>query len=82
MPVVDNMKIYINQNEQKFGPHSTEEVRDLVYRGEVQRTSLAQVEGESNWVPVDVLLSRPQSRPLEVTPPRMTLSIEQLRDPK
>ncbi len=76
------MKIYVTQDEQKLGPHTPEEIRELLYRGEIKRTSLARVDGESDWVVLDTLLTRPESRPAVVAPPKITFPLEQLRDPK
>src|ERR1035438_1771219 len=76
------MRILISQNDRKTGPHSPEELRDLVYRGEIQRSALAQVEGESDWVSVDTLLTRPASRPAVVVPPKIVLPFEQRAIPK
>jgi Zn-dependent protease with chaperone function len=76
------MKVLVSQNGQKLGPHSPEELRELVYCGEVQRSALAQVEGESDWISVDTLLTRPASRPATPTPPKVVITLEQLRDPK
>ncbi len=75
------MKILVSQNGEKLGPVSGEELRELVYRGDVKRTGLARVDGESDWVSVDTLLSRPQSRPMASKPPKVVIPMAQLRDP-
>jgi len=76
------VKIYISQNEQRLGPHSPEEVRELLYRGDVHRSALARVDGESDWLQLGTLLSRPESRPVVAVPPKIEIPIEQLRDPR
>ena len=76
------MKIIVSRNGEKLGPLSRDELRELLYRGEIQRSGLAQVEGESDWVSVDTLLSRPQSRPVAMRPPKVVMPFQQLRDPK
>ncbi len=49
------MKIYVNQDNQSLGPYTREEVQDLIYRGEVRRSSLACEEGAGDWVPLQVI---------------------------
>src|SRR5262245_17468934 len=78
----EKMKILVNQNEQKFGPLLPEELRELVYKGDVKRTALARGDGEPEWVSVDTLLTRPESRPAVRVPPKVAIPLEQLRDPK
>ena len=76
------MRILVSQNGEKLGPLSGEELRELVYRGDVKRNGLARVDGESDWVSVDTLLTRPQSRPMAARRPKVVIPLEQLRDPK
>ncbi len=76
------MKIYISEDDRKLGPHSPEEVRELLYRGDIHRSALARVDGESDWLQLDTLLSRPESRPMVAAPPKVEIPVDQLRDPK
>ncbi len=76
------MKIYIKQNDQERGPYSGEELRDLIYRGEVQRSAVARPEEGGDWVPLDTLLNQQQAPPAVAVPPQITTPLERLRDPK
>jgi Zn-dependent protease with chaperone function len=80
------MKIYVSQNNQQLGPYTREEVQDLIYRGEVQRSAMACPEGGTDWVPVDALLAKdiPKDIPPVAAgvPPPITIPLERLRDPK
>src|SRR5437773_104294 len=76
------MKIYLNQNNQKLGPYSQEEARNLVYSGDVPRSVPACYEGGSDWVPLDSLLTPPEVASRTAVPPPIPMSIERLRDPK
>lgn len=63
------MQILVNQNSQQLGPYSIEQVRDLVYRGELRRESLACAVGGQDWCPLDQLLDSRQPTPPAVAPP-------------
>jgi Zn-dependent protease with chaperone function len=76
------MKIYVTQDNQRRGPFTTEQVRELVYCGEVKRSALACPEGTSDWVPLERLLTRPDTAVQTAFPPAVAISIEQLRDRK
>ena len=76
------MKIYVNQDNQQLGPYTREQLQELLYCGEVRRSALASADGVGDWVPVDSLLSQPQSAPPSGAPPRITIPVEGLRDPK
>src|ERR1051326_4368914 len=76
------MKIYVNQDDKQLGPYSTEQVRELVYSGDVKRSSLACSEGTTDWIPVDMLLTRQNGPTPPAIPPAIAISIEGLRDPK
>jgi Zn-dependent protease with chaperone function len=76
------MKILVNQDDQKLGPLLPDELRELVYQGSIQRTAMARVDGEPEWVSVDTLLRRPESPSAVPVPPKVVIPIEQLRDPK
>src|SRR5512138_1483268 len=69
----ERMKILVSQNDERFGPLLEDELRDMVYRGDVKRTALARVEGEPDWVSVDTLLTRPESRPPVRVPPKVVI---------
>ena len=75
------MKIYIQQDGQKSGPFSRDELREKTYSGLVPRTTSACIEGGTDWVPLETLLVDPPkaavSHPL--TPP---VTIAELRDPR
>jgi Zn-dependent protease with chaperone function len=76
------MKIYLNQNNQKVGPYSQEEARNLVYSGDVQRSALACAEGAADWVPLDSLLTKSDGASTVAVPPTIPVSMDLLRDPK
>ncbi|HSU52732.1 MAG TPA: M48 family metalloprotease [Candidatus Dormibacteraeota bacterium] len=76
------MKIYISQNNQELGPYSPEEVRELVYKGEVQHSAMARSEVGADWAPIDTILGRSDLPPATSAPPTIPMSIERLRDPK
>lgn len=75
------MKIYVTQNNQRLGPYSQEEVRNLIYSGDVQRSSLACREGATDWVPLDTLLT-PQGAVSAAAPPPVAIPLDRLRDSK
>lgn len=75
------MKIYIQQNGQKSGPFTPEELRDKTYRGELPRSTPACVENETEWSPLETLLNRRREAPQAAPPPAAKSSLEYLRDP-
>src|SRR3979409_199636 len=75
------MKIYVNQNDKQTGPYSQDEVRDLIYRGDVQRSALALREGAADWMPLATLLEPHLAASTTSAPPPITVSMDRLRDP-
>jgi Zn-dependent protease with chaperone function len=88
------MKIYVSQDNEKLGPYSKEELRDLIYSGRVRHSATACIEGSTEWLPIDNLLNQREASPTAGTPPpapapspvpppvaSRTLSLEKLRDP-
>jgi Zn-dependent protease with chaperone function len=76
------MKIYINQDNQHRGPFTTEQVRELVYSGDVKRSALACAEGTTDWVALESLLNGPEAPTAVSVPPAIKMSIQRLRDSK
>ncbi len=76
------MKIYVNQDNQQLGPYSKEQVRELVYSGDVKRSALACPEGTTDWVPLEKLLNQQDGPPPATVAPVITIPIERLRDSK
>jgi len=75
-------KIYIQQDGQKTGPFTNDELREKTYSGELSRSTLACAEGEAEWLPLETLLSRTQQPPPPTAPLSVTMGLEKLRDPK
>ena len=73
------MKIYVDPN-QKRGPYSKDEIKEFIYRGEIQRGDVGCLEGSDQWLPLNQLLE--EQSPSAGLPPVMTKTMEQLRDPK
>jgi len=76
------MNIYIQQNGQRSGPFPEEELREKTYSGELSRSTPASADGESEWLPLETLLSRTQPPPPSVAPFSAVVEPEKLRDPK
>src|SRR5580765_3063272 len=76
------MKIYVNQDNQQRGPFTTDQVRELVYSGNVKRSALACTEGTNDWIPLERLLNQQEAPVPATVPPAITIPIERLRDPK
>jgi Zn-dependent protease with chaperone function len=76
------MKIYVNQDNQRRGPFTRDQVRELVYSGDVKRSALACTEGTSDWIPLETLLNRQEAPTTANVPPAITIAIERLRDRK
>ena len=74
------MKIYIQHDNQAVGPFTKEQLQEKIYSGEIARTVSARAEGESNWSPLEVLLS--DRAPAGSAPPRISIPLDRLRDPK
>ncbi len=77
-----HVKIYINKDNQRLGPYSNEEARNLIYRGDVRRSALACPEGGNDWIPLETLLDQKPVPPSTAPPPQITMPLERLRDPK
>jgi Zn-dependent protease with chaperone function len=77
-----NMKIYVNQDNQQRGPFTTDQVRELVYSGDVKRSALVCTEGTSDWIALETLLNRQEAPTAAAVPPAIAISIERLRDRK
>src|SRR5436309_135602 len=75
------MKIYVEQNDQKLGPYTTEEARNLVYSGGILRSARACPEAGGEWVPLAALLDPPAPPPNVSVPPPIGFSLDKLRDP-
>lgn len=92
------MRLYISQNDRAMGPYTEEQIRELIYKGEVERAALACREGENDWQPLEPLLrgeaapspaasaaptpTRADTAPAGGVPPPITEPVERLRDPK
>jgi Zn-dependent protease with chaperone function len=76
------MKININQDGQILGPFSREELQEKLYSGELSRGISACIEGGTEWVPLDSLLSRPSAPAPSVVPLASGSELERLRDSK
>lgn len=91
------MNIYIQQDGQKSGPFSKDELREKTYSGELSRSTPACTDDETEWVPLDALLSGerpaveaspppqpviPSQPPWVARSPLPTPSLESLRDPR
>lgn len=76
------MKIYIEKDGQRTGPFTREELRDQTYRGEVSRNTPAWVEGEADWIPLELVLNRPEQPPAPIPTISMASGLGQLHDPK
>jgi Zn-dependent protease with chaperone function len=75
------MKIYIQQDNQKVGPFTKEELQAKIYGGELVRTVSACIENGSEWVPLESLLNQNQT-PGSAAASRLTINLDQLKDPK
>lgn len=76
-------QIYIQQDGQKIGPFSMDKLRESIYSGQVSRSTLACAEGESEWLPVETVLSREeQPPPASAAPPVLDADLKRLRDPR
>jgi Zn-dependent protease with chaperone function len=75
------MNIYVNQDNQQLGPYTRDQVQDLIWRGEVRRSSLARADGGNDWVPLDSLLNPPRAALSVTAPPLIPVPLEKLRDP-
>ncbi len=55
------MEYHIERNGSQSGPHSEEEVRSLLVRGEISENTLAWCSGMANWRPLREVLAANQS---------------------
>lgn len=75
------MNIQIKQYNETTGPYPAEELRQKIYSGQLPRTVLAQLEGSSDWVPLESLLGD-GSVPPTLSPTPSAVPLDQLRDAK
>jgi Zn-dependent protease with chaperone function len=77
------MKIYLQQDGQKSGPFSSDELRQKIYSGTLARSVSACTEEETGWVPLETLLNqRPKSTSAAAEPAPIATVGPKLRDPK
>lgn len=84
------MNIYIQQDGQKRGPFTRDELREKTYTGEIMRSTPACTDGETEWLPLETILTREPKPPTlaaaAVAPspaaPSTAPGLEKLRDPK
>lgn len=75
------MKIYIGQDNQKRGPYSKDEIRELIFSGAANWSDVGCVDGSTEWLPMDQLLD--EKRTASVSLPSINvITMDQLRDPK
>ena len=75
------MKIYIQQDNQKAGPFTRDELQDKIYSGELSRTNSACLENSPEWVPLESLLNT-NLAPAKSAPSGLEFNLQQLKDPK
>ena len=79
------MKIYIQQDGQKSGPFTIQELREKIYSGEISRSASACADDETAWLPVETFLDREQKPDVAIAPILKTAEsrgLNNLRDPK
>jgi len=76
------MKFYVSQENQKRGPFTRDQIRELVYSGDVKRSALACTEGTSDWMPLEAVLNSQNGPVQQAGSPAVAISIERLRDRK
>jgi hypothetical protein len=53
------MEIYLQYNEEEWGPYSEEDIISMLKSGEISRTDLIWYEGLEDWEPINEVLEIP-----------------------
>ncbi len=75
------MNIYLLKDGQPIGPFTSAELQEKIYSGEVLRNAMACVEGSSNWVSLETLLTPAAGAATAPPPPVIPFDTNRLRDP-